>query len=300
MNLQQLKAFVLAVELQKLYLVAQKLNITQPTVTFHLNKLQEEVGVSLFHTKSYHVIKLTEAGRAFYHYAAQISALSAEAESVMAVYQGVHAGKLAIGSTHTPATYMLPPLLERLKQSHPGLSVLLDVRPAPFILKKIKKYELDLGIISQTSIEDPDLIVLPLKRDDLVLICYPGHPLAEIRELSPEDIASYPFISHEEGSISRRLIDSWADQQGISLNITMEVSSSAALKSAVMHGIGVGMVAEAGIGTEQAEGHLIVRRIPGWAEKRFIYAVRHRNKLASPAMRMFWRAMEEEWEGENS
>lgn len=63
MNLQQLKVFVLAVELQKLYLVAQKLEVTQPTVTFHLNKLQEDIGVSLFHTKSYHVIKLTEAGK---------------------------------------------------------------------------------------------------------------------------------------------------------------------------------------------------------------------------------------------
>ncbi|WP_309251332.1 helix-turn-helix domain-containing protein [Paenibacillus pabuli] len=55
--------FVYVVELQKLYLVAHKLNITQPTVTFHLNKLQEHAGIALFHTKTYHVIKLKELAR---------------------------------------------------------------------------------------------------------------------------------------------------------------------------------------------------------------------------------------------
>ncbi|WP_252361782.1 LysR family transcriptional regulator [Paenibacillus terrae] len=105
MNLQQLKVFVLAVELQKLYLVAQKLEVTQPTVTFHLNKLQEDIGVSLFHTKSYHVIKLTEAGKAFYHYASQINALSLEAESLMDMHRGTGAGKLQWSSLNISARY---------------------------------------------------------------------------------------------------------------------------------------------------------------------------------------------------
>ncbi len=295
MNLQQLKSFVLAVELQKLYLVAQKLDITQPTVTFHLNKLQEELGVALFHTKSYHVIRLTEAGRAFYHYASQISALSSEAESAMDGYRGFHAGKLSIGSTHTPATYLLPSLLGELKRSYPRLSILLDVRPASFILEKIKQYELDLGIISQTSIDDPDLAALPLTRDDLVLIFDPEHPLAGLADLSPGRLAEYPFVSHEQGSISRRLIDDWAAANGAALAATMEVSGSEALKAAVMHRIGFGMIAEACVQTELAEGKLLSRRIPGWSAERFIYAVRHRNKLVSPTMRMFWKAMEEKW-----
>lgn len=108
MNLQQLKVFVLAVDLQKLYLVAEKLQITQPTVTFHLNKLQDDLGVSLFKTKSYHVIKLTEAGKDLYHYALQVNALSVEIHSLMDEHKGMKAGRLSIGSTHTPATYMIP------------------------------------------------------------------------------------------------------------------------------------------------------------------------------------------------
>ncbi|GGG12293.1 LysR family transcriptional regulator [Paenibacillus albidus] len=296
MNLQQLKVFVLAVELQKLYLVAQKLEVTQPTVTFHLNKLQEELGVSLFHTKSYHVIKLTEAGRALYHYASQISALSLEAESLMDEHRGTGAGKLSIGSTHTPATYMLPALLEQLKRNYPKLAILLDVRPASFIMEKIKQYELDLGIISQTHVDDPDLIVHPLVRDELVLIFDPEHPLAQMDEITPGLLAMYPFVSHEEGSISRKLIDRWAEGNGIKLEVSLEVSGSEALKAAVRYRMGYGMIAEASIQSDLAEGKLKSRPIPNWVPERYIYAVRHRNKLVSPALRMFWQLLEKSFD----
>lgn len=291
MNLQQLKAFVLTVELQKLYLVAEKLEVTQPTVTFHLNKLQEDLGVALFHTRSYHVIKLTETGKAFYHYASQISHLSNEAQSLMEEHRGTAAGKLSIGSTHTPATYMLPPMLSRLKQKIPRLSIVLDVRPAPVILEKIKRYELDMGIISQTEIGDPELIVHPLVRDDLVLIFDPRHPLAEASGLTPEVLSRYPFVSHEDGSISRKLINRWAEANNIHLDITMEVSGSEALKAAVRYGMGFGMIAEASIQTELAEGKLLSHPIPHWIPERYIYLVRHRNKLVSPALQTFWEML---------
>jgi Transcriptional regulator len=291
-NLQQLNVFVKAIELQKLYLVAQKLDITQPTVTFHLNKLQEELGVALFHTKSYHVIKLTEAGKAFYHYARKICALSAEAEAMMDVYRDAENGRLAIGSTHTPATYLLPPLLEQLKGRSPKLTVHLDVRPASVIMEKIRQYELDLGVVSQTNIEDPQLLVQPIVRDDLVLIYGPRHPFAESGEITLEELARHPFISHEEGSISRQLIDNWAKTNGIKPNITMEVSGSEALKAAVQRRIGYGMIAEASIRDDLREGKLLSSPIPNWVPGRFIYLVQHRNKLISPAMQSFRELLE--------
>jgi len=289
LNLQQFKVFVLTVELKKLYLVAQKLGITQPTVTFHLNKLQEELGLALFHTKSYHVIKLTEAGEAFYHYASQIHSLSEEASSTMDVYRGTAAGVLAIGSTHTPATYLLPPFLKQLKLNYPGLSILMDVRPAAYILEKVKKYELDVGIISNTQVDDPEFIAQPLIHDDLVLIFAPDHPYASLNDLMPGDLVEHPFVSHEPGSISRQLIDNWADKHRLHLQISLEISGTEALKSAVRHGLGYGMIAEAAIQEDVAEGKLHARPIPSWVPERQIYAVRHRNKLISPALRMFWR-----------
>lgn len=293
LNLQQLKVFVLAVDLQKLYLVAEKLGITQPTVTFHLNKLQEELGVALFQTKSYHVIKLTEAGKALYHYASQMNVLAAEIASQMDEHQGMKSGRLSVGSTHTPATYMIPPLLYEWKQAYPQLNLLLDVRPAPYILEKLRSFELDIGIISHIHMEDPDLVGERLIQDDLVLIFPAEHPLARSHEPTPQQLAAHPFVSHETGSISRTLIEDWAREHRILLDTVMEVSGSEALKAVVRHGLGFAMVSESSVKDEQRQGRLVVRPIPFWRPRRYIYAVRHKKKLISPAQRLFWRKLGE-------
>ncbi len=288
-NLQQLKVFVLAVQHQKLYLVAEKLGIQQPTVTFHLNKLQEELGVPLFMTKSFHVIKLTEAGRALYHYASRITAMSSTIGTLMKEYQDLNGSRLAIGSTHTPATYMLPPVLGNLKQLYPQLHILLEVKPAPYIVDKIKQFELDLGIISQTEATDPELIYEPLVRDDLVVIVHPEHPLVKEELWTPELLCAYPLVAHEEQSISRRLADEWAESHGQRLSITMEVSGSEAMKAAVKERIGYAMVSETSVVQEVARGELYSHPIPEWRSNRQIYAIHHRNKLVNPSMRLFWQ-----------
>lgn len=287
MNLQQLKVFVLAVRLQKLYLVAEKLGIRQPTVTFHLNKLQEELGVPLFATKSYHVIRLTEAGQALFHYASRIASLSDEIEATIGDFRQLRGARLAIGSTHTPATYLLPPYLAELKADFPDLSVLLDVKPASVITDKIKRFELDAGIVTRVDPDDPELLIQPLRRDDLIVVFPPAHPFAAIESLKPDDLSRRPFVAHEVASFSRQLIDEWAAKQRVSLEVAMEVSGSEAMKAAVKHGIGFALLSESVVRHELDAGELSGRAIPEWTFPRRFYLIRSRNKLISPAMQLF-------------
>lgn len=294
MNLQQLKVFVLTVQLQKLYLVAERLGITQPTVTFHLNKLQQELGVALFQSKSYHVLKLSEAGEDLYHYAKHIAVMSDEIDVLMDEHRQMRRARLLIGSTHTPATYMLPKYIAELKRHHPQLAILLEVKPAPFIMDKIKAYELDIGIISETSIEDDELVSVPLTKDDLVVVFHPEHPFASLSDSQwqPSCLAQYPIVSHEQGSISRQLIDNWCERQQVELDVAIEVSGSEALKAAVLQQLGYGILSETAIKGDVQQGALMVRRIPQWSSERHIFAIRHKKRLITPAIRLFWEQLQ--------
>ena len=102
---------------------------------------------------------------------------------------------------------------------------------------------------------EPEFIVQPLIHDDLVLIFAPDHPFASVRDLIPGDLVEHPFVSHEPGSISRQLIDRWADKQCIQLQISLEISGTEALKATVRHRLGYGMIAEGAIQEELAEGN---------------------------------------------
>ncbi|WP_433743661.1 LysR substrate-binding domain-containing protein [Paenibacillus amylolyticus] len=292
MNLQQLKVFVHVVEMKKLYLVAQKLNITQPTVTFHLNKLQEDAGIALFHTKTYHVIKLTEAGKSLYHYATQIVALNEEMLRTIEDHRGTATGRLLIGSTHTPATYILPELLAAFKKEH-LFCLSMDVKPAAHIMEKIKNFELDVGIISHTKPDDPDFIFEPLLKDDLVIIFHPDHFLASRPVIVPNDLQGLPLVAHEEGSSSREVINQWATKHKVQFTEAIEVSGSEALKSLVRLNMGIGMVSQASIIRELEKGELKSCPIPNWNPIRTIYSVRHRNKLLTPSLNLFWRMLTE-------
>lgn len=287
MNLQQLKVFVYTVRLKKLYLVAKKLGVRQPTVTFHLNKLQEELGVPLFITKSYHNIQLTEAGKSLYHYAQNITSQSEEIESLMLEFKELKAGRISIGSTHTPATYIIIPYLSNLKKEYGDISIVLDVNTSNVIIEKIKQFNLDLGIITEVNFKDEELIINPLQKDDLVIVIPPNHPFAQKETLMPADLSGQPLVHHEPESVSRKLFDQWAMQHNVSLNIKIETSGSEAMKEAVKHEMGYGILSETIINREVSAGELCMRLIPEWKYQRQIYLIRRKDKLVSPAMQLF-------------
>lgn len=287
MNLQQLKVFVLAVKLKRLSLVAAELRIKQPTVTFHLNKLQEYCGVPLFLTQSYHVLQLTEEGRALYRYAQQVTALSEDMQTMMEGYRQQPGGLIAIGSTHTPATYLLPPLLKSYKDEYPDVRIALEVKTAPVLLEKLRHYELDCALVSYDRLEDSELEVTAALRDDLVLIGPPDHPLLAGGGLQPQRIVDYPFVAHEPDSVSRRLIDDWADRHGLRLQLAMEVSSTETMKEMIRCGLGVGILSELSVQRELRQGTFVGRSLPDAAFGRRIHLVHHKKKMLRPAMRRF-------------
>lgn len=240
------------------------------------------------------MLKLSEAGKDLYHYAKHIAVMAHEIDILMDEHRHMRRARLLIGSTHTPATYMLPKYIAELKQHHLQLAIMLEVKSASFIVEKIKAYELDIGIISETSIEDDELVSVPLIKDDLVVVYLPEHPFASLSDSKwrPSCLAESPIVSHEQGSISRQLIDSWCQQQQIELDIAMEVSGSEALKAAIYQKLGYGILSETAVRGDVQQGKLMMRPIPQWSSDRYIFAIRHKKRLVTPAIRMFWERLQ--------
>lgn len=287
MNLQQLKVFVYTVKYKKLYLVANKLGIRQPTVTFHLNKLQEELGVPLFFTKSYHTIQMTEAGNSLYHYAQNIIYQSDEIEDLMEEFKGLKTGSISIGSTHTPATYIITPFLSQLNKEYKDLSLILDVNTSSVIIDKVKQFQLDFGIITEVNLKDEELEIIILQKDALVIVMHPNHPLANKKSLTPSDLSGQRLVHHEVESVSRKLFDKWAKKHNVALNIKMQTSGSESMKEAVKHEMGYGILSENIVSWELQNGELSMHPIPEWEYQRQIFLIRRKDKLITPAMQLF-------------
>ena len=287
MNLQQLKVFVLTVQTGKLSTVAETLHIKQPTVTFHLKGLQEKLGVELFEQPQLKRWILTDAGKDFYQYALQITQLVDQAEQLMNDYKFNTRGKLQLGASQTTASYILPPYLAKFQKEHDRVYISLVVNKAPTILKKVKNYDLDLGVIAYGKLYDPELTIIPIMEDELVLLMHKDHPLQNKTDIRPHELTQYPFILHEKQAVSHTLAEKWMLENNIQLNIIMEIGSIQTIKEVVELNIGVAILPKLSVKKEMKEGRLLIKPLPNYVNERNIYLIYRKNQHFSPMMQLF-------------
>ncbi|MEK3793096.1 LysR family transcriptional regulator [Paenibacillus sp. FSL R7-0204] len=286
MNLMKLQIIELIDQLHHMTSVAEVLGIKQPTVTFHMKSLEEELGVRLFEARSGKTF-LTEAGAAILHYSVKINALAREARRVAGEFDTLYRGTLLIGASYVPATYLLPPLLHAFSREFPGIRMALSVKPSPVIREMLVRHEIDLGVISSEPFTESALQAESLLTDDLVLICSPKHPLARKTQLPMDEMSKTPFALHGSESSTRRLTERWFGQQGLQLRNTIEVDSLEAIKQLVQLGGHISVMSRMAVQREEQQGLIQVLPIQGEMAPRYIYAVHNKDRHPSVQMESF-------------
>ncbi len=257
MNFNHLRVFYTVAQSQNFSRAAEKLHISQPAVSTQIRKLEETLGVPLVENYG-RKIKLTDAGQLLHEYAERIFILSQEAEKAIREIRGLEKGELMIGASTTPGSYILPPYIGEYQKKFPGVQFSLKIRNTQTVVDHLLKGEWDLGVIGETQ-SHPDLVFVPWKRDRLVLIVYPGHPLHGKKNVPWNEVIRYPFIVREKGSGTRRILEQFLKDTGTDLTISMELDQTEAVKMAVASGIGIAVVSEYTVsGAQQIEGlHMV-------------------------------------------
>ncbi|MBK1719301.1 LysR family transcriptional regulator [Thiocystis violacea] len=237
---------------------AEALHMTQPAVTFQVRQLEEHFNTRLF-DRTHNRISLTEAGRAVFESAERIFDLYAEMENAVRGITGEISGALTIGASTTIAEYMLPALLGDFKERYPDVQIHLKVANSDGIVAMVENNAIDLGVV-EAPVANKNLVVEVCKRDRLVVIVPPGHPLASVGAISVPALLEYPFICREEGSGTREVIGDYLQlQPGCRsvLKVAMELGSPEAVKGAVEAGMGISVVSMTTIQKELKLGTLV-------------------------------------------
>jgi DNA-binding transcriptional LysR family regulator len=237
---------------------AESLHMTQPAVTFQVRQLEEHFNTRLF-DRTHNRISLTEAGRNVYAYADRIFQLYSEMENAVREITGEISGAVTIGASTTIAEYMLPTLLGDFKERYPEVTIHLKVSNSEGIVSMVENNAIDLGVV-ESPVGNKNLVVETCKRDQLVAIVPPNHPLANQEKTTFSSLLEYPFICREEGSGTREVINDYLGHQAectLGLKVAMELGSPEAVKGAVEAGMGVSVVSRATIQKELRLGTLV-------------------------------------------
>ncbi|MCS7264798.1 MAG: selenium metabolism-associated LysR family transcriptional regulator [Armatimonadetes bacterium] len=294
LDLWQLEIFCAVAEHKSFSQAAQALFVAQPTVTSHIASLEKRLGLKLF-DRTTRKVKLTPAGNLLYKHA---KALIAEHEATLqelAQFQGGLVGKLVFGASTIPAHYLLPSLMAEFCRSFPQTQIIMKVGSSVQVIESVINGELEMGVVGVKP-EEPDLKVIPLWNDEVVLIVHPEHEWSNRSFLSVKELPKQSFVFREEGSGTRKTFEQFILQHGLSprqLTIVAEVGSTEAVKQFVAANGGVGFVSIRAIGCETDQSQIKVVRLTEGRITRQFYAVVPTNRTTSPLCKLFTQFLRE-------
>ncbi len=269
---------------------AEELNLTQPAITFQIRQLEDHFDTRLF-DRHHNRISLTEVGLAVFDYAERILELYHETEKSVHEMTGVTSGLVKLGASTTIGEYFLPTILSGYHEQFPDVKVRMTVHNTSTVVRKLEDATIDLGMV-EGPVSNSNLVVAPCMEDELVVILAPHSPLAEWVEIPLESLLTLPFISREEGSGTRAVVEGLLSHTGFPyerLNMVLELGSTEAVKVAVESHVGFGIVSSIALRKEIRLQTLVVRRIQGLRMIRQLNFVYPKQKFRSKAVEAFLR-----------
>lgn len=288
LDLHRLNIFIKIVELKSFSKAAQRMFLTQPTVSQHVNFLEKYLGVPLFDRLGKEV-RPTRAGRILHSYALRLLRMADDAEQAVSFFKGTKSGVIVIGASNIPGEYILPEILGQFKNIYPEIAVSIHQADTIGIVDKLVNYEIDLGVIG-ARIKHDQLLCSRFLDDELCLVISPRHPWAGRQSVEAAELVTLPFIMRESGSGTRMMVEQGLSRAGIQaarLNIIAELGSNSAVKQAVKAGLGFSFVSQRSVEDEINMHVIMALPVRDLQIKRSFYIVRHKKRSLPPIVREF-------------
>lgn len=289
LDLHKLEVFYWVAELGSFSRAGDRLGLTQPTISAHIQELEAMLGSRILNRVGREVAP-TPVGRVLFERAKILLAFKRETLAALSRVQGRIQGELLLGGSNIPGEYILPAKIGAFLEKYPEVKPILRIRDSAEIVQAVLDGDVEIGFIGFRG-KDPRLALQKLWKDEMVLAASRNHPLAQLKTVGIESLRTVGFVSREGGSGTlrsfRELLAGKGHDPEALLNVTMELGSTEAIKQALITGLGVSILSKTAIEREVKDGLLKAIPIRGLKLERDFYRVVHRRRSLSPVARAF-------------
>jgi DNA-binding transcriptional LysR family regulator len=250
----RLEAFLAVVEHGGFSRAAERLGVTQPTVSQLVAGLERSIGAPLVVRRG--TPRPTPAGRALVPHAKRLLAAAEDAADAVASADRDARRHLRIAAGEALATYVLPPAVARLRERLPGLTATFVVGDEERVIDALRDGEADAALLTDRT-EPAGFDVTPLEATRFALVASPGDPLTRRRRLRTADLTKVTLVVRDAGTRNRRDVDAMLRDAGIEPRTRLVAASLEAVKRCVEAGLGVAIVPLIAVTREVADGHLV-------------------------------------------
>jgi len=288
MNLEYLRTYIEVIKTGSFSEVAKKLSISQPAVSFQIQKLEQELGIRLIDRK-HKTLTMTEAGKRLLLFAKLF-----DKEHRLLTHDLEHlreeiTGNLDIIASTMPGDFILPPFLSEFKRQHPVVDIHVTVTDSARVIEAVTSGEFDIGFCGALP-EDTALGAVKIAEDKIVLIAFPEHPFAEREQVSFMEVTVEPLIFRESTSGTQRSMEALLSSAGFDMSQckpTLVLGTTEAVVIAVEAKAGIAFVSNLSIKKSVALGLVKEINIEGVTLRRNFYCIYRKQQVVSRLLEEF-------------
>jgi DNA-binding transcriptional LysR family regulator len=289
LNTHQLHVFLKAAESLNFTQTAQQLQMTQPSVSQHIQALEEHFGQELF-TRNGRTIELTEAGVALVPLAREIVYLSTRMEEMMASLKGEIQGHLIVGCSTTTGRYLLPKILATFHHQYPQVRATCQVSTRDQALRRLAEGKIHIALAGNPPFI-ADIAFEKITTERIILVAPLTHSWAKRRVIDINEICEVDFILPEETNELYALIHDELADAGVSilqLRTLISLGCLEAIALSIQEGLGVGFVPELMI-KRLVSGRVAPIEVRGLSIHQDVFIGRNLRRQATAAQEAFWK-----------
>lgn len=224
--------------------VAEALHTSQPGISKQVRMLETELGLDIFVRSGNRLSGITAGGERIIAYARRVMAEVQNIEAVASEQKQPNVGTLVLATTHTQARYVLPEVMKSFSEFHPRVKLAIRHGNPDQIRNMVSSGEADIGITTDAPPDTGNLIVMPWRQYDRVVIVPRKHKLLRERRISLKNIVHYPLITYEPQFTGRRELMRAFEQEGLNPTLSVSAIDADVIKTCVEQSFGIAVLSE--------------------------------------------------------
>lgn len=245
-NKLQLRSFHAVAEVGSFTKAAERLGVSQPTLSEQVRALEERYGVRLFERVG-RGVDLTELGRRLLEVTRRITVDEAAAETLLASARGLRSGRLRVMAD---APHLLLPILGLFHRRHPEIQLSIGFGNTSAVRLALKDRRCDVAVLPDPP-EEAGIVSRLLRKDRLIAMVARDQIWRDRRSVSLEELVQQTLLLREPGSGTRARLEQALAEAGLTPTRTLEVGSREAVAEAAAAGLGIGVVSESEFGHDR-------------------------------------------------
>jgi DNA-binding transcriptional LysR family regulator len=285
-HIETLKTFCDVVESGSLSKAAKLNFVSQSAVSQQLNALERRYDRRLLERGRGQPVTPTEAGRLLYAEGKAILARFGALDQRLRQRAEAMTGTVRVATVYSVGLHALPPYVKQFLRAHPQVNVRVEYSRTDKVYEACIDGTIDFGIVAQPP-RRPQLEIILLKPDPLVLVCSREHSLTRRRRVKLSSIAGEAFVAFDRDVPTRKAIDRLLKERGVSVTIVTEFDNIETIKRSVEAGLGVSILPENTVRTEVRAKTLSALAFSDGPFTRSIGIIRRKGRELTPTTQAF-------------